>query len=122
MIIRTRLPLGLAAINNRYVAVGRGKRVLSKEYRGFKAALAGECSLPRPLDGPLCVTVAEAWARQHRTGPAAGLALGDIDSPLKCILDALKEGGAYHDDAQVVRLIAAKDIGNETFIEIEPWV
>ena len=120
MIIRTTMPLGLAAINRRYVSVGRGRMVLAKEYREFRDALAGQVQ-GSPLAGPLCVTVAEGWLRTNRTGPAAGLALGDIDSPLKCILDALQHGGAFENDSQVVRLIASKEVADCTLIEVEQW-
>lgn len=121
MIIRTSAALGLAAINRRYVSVGRGRMVLASDYRSFRDNLAELCGGRPPIKGPVCVTVAEAWARRHRNGPAAGLALGDIDSPIKCILDGLQLGGVFENDAQVVRLIVAKEVGTETFIEVESW-
>jgi len=120
MIIRTDMPLGLAAINRRYVSVGRGRMVLSDDYRRFRDALAGQVN-EAALRGPVAVSIAEGWTRTHRTGPAAGLALGDVDSPLKCILDALQLGGAFEDDGQVVSLIAAKSVEPSTIIEVIPW-
>lgn len=120
MIIRITDPLGLAAINRRYVSVGRGKMVLSKEYRHFRDNLAAQVS-GATLTGPVAVTVAEAWARINRIPEARGIAVGDIDSPLKCILDGLQLGGAFVNDTQVVRLIVSKEVGDVSLVEVEPW-
>ena len=57
-----------------------------------------------PLSGPLVLSLREFWPRRHRQGPAVGLALGDVDGPLKGVLDALEDGGVFADDAQIVRL------------------
>lgn len=121
MIVRTDMPLGQAAINRRYVSVGRGRMVLSDEYRGFRDALAGQVIEPG-LAGPVAVTIAEGWTRTNRTGPAAGLALGDIDSPIKCILDALQLGNAFANDSQVVALMVTKAVQPITLIEVVPWL
>ena len=114
------MPLGLAAINRRYASVGRGRVVLAQDYRNFRDALAGQIRGPM-LDGPVAVTIAEGWTRTNRTGPAQGLALGDIDSPLKCILDALQLGGAFGNDGQVVSLVVTKAVEKSTLIEVLPW-
>lgn len=120
MIIRTNMPLGLAAINNKFISVGRGRMVVSDDYKRFKEALAGQVT-EAMLKGPVAVSIAEGWTRTHRTGAAAGLALGDVDSPLKCILDALQLGGAFENDAQVVQLVASKSVDPTTIIEVIPW-
>lgn len=121
MILTTDMPLGNARINGRFVAVGRGHCVTSKTYRGFKEALAGQYSGPT-LRGPVIVSIHEAWDRTCRESHNNGLPLGDVDSPVKCILDALKLGGAYVDDSQVVQLVVAKwPRPEQTIIEVRPW-
>lgn len=96
----------------------RGKAVIYKSrlYKNARA-IVGEAAMLRmvgllPLSGPLVLSLREFWPRQHREGAAVGLALGDVDGPLKGVLDALEEGGVFADDAQIVRL---KDV--EKFID-----
>lgn len=107
-----------ARINGRFVSVGRGRVVTSKAYRGFKenfaARVAETLDGAAPLLGPVAVTVHMPWPRTCQQEHNEGIPLGDVDSPLKCILDALKfdpktkTGGAFVDDSQVVTLVASK--------------
>ncbi len=121
MILSTSMPLGNARINGRFVAVGRGHCVIGKQYRGFKEALAGQVT-GSPLRGPVIVSIHEHWERTCREAHNNGLPLGDVDSPIKCILDALKLGGAYVDDSQVVQLVVSKwPRPDDTVIEVIPW-
>ena len=95
-----------ARINGRFV---QGYR-LSKAYRGFKenfAARVHDAARP-PLLGPCIVSMALPWRRTCREEHNDGLPLGDVDSPVKCVLDALKLGKVFVDDSQVVTLIASK--------------
>lgn len=89
---------------------GRGKAVIYKSrlYENARA-IVGEAAMLRmvgrpPLSGPLVLSLREFWPRRHREGAAIGLALGDVDGPLKGVLDALEEGDVFADDAQIVRL------------------
>ena len=61
-------------------------------------------------DGPVTVTITSWWPRVHRTGPAAGMPIGDVDAPVKAVLDALARGGALKDDSQVAIVVASKMI------------
>ena len=74
-----------------------------------------------PFDGPVKVEVSFYLPRpksHYGTGRNAGVlkesalryptGVPDIDKLCRSTLDVLKEGGAYHDDAQVVHLVASK--------------
>lgn len=116
----TSASISAAAINGRFVAVGRGRVVVSKAYREFKANLAALVALQLaasgtpPLRGPCIVAIQLPWPRTCREEHNTGIPLGDVDSPVKCILDALRldpktgMGGAYVDDSQVVSLVVSK--------------
>lgn len=112
------LPLGHAAINGRF----KFKHVLSDEYAGFKRDLAKfVASLGLiPLKGAVYLEIYEGWTQTLRKGPAAGLAKGDEDSPIKCIQDALAIGGAFADDAQVTQLYVEKAVADTTLIRFGP--
>ena len=58
--------------------------------------------------GPVVVSISCQWARSRVTGPCAGLAMGDVDGPVKGILDALEESGLIEDDGQVVEIKVRK--------------
>lgn len=124
MIYTSSLSIADAAINGRFVAVGRGRMVTSKAYRGFKdnfAAQVRDESRP-PLHGPVFVTLQLPYMRTCQQEHNIGIPFGDVDSPIKCILDALKLGGAYVDDSQVVGLLATKWPRPEQLIcEVLPW-
>lgn len=80
----------------------------SQKYENARA-IVGEAAMLRmvgfkPLSGPLVLSLRQFWARRHQQGPAVGLAYGDVDGPLKGVLDALEDGGVFADDAQIVRL------------------
>jgi len=83
----------------------------TKRHKDARAKLAEAAHLQNPgvqLEGPLAVVIVSYWARQHRQGPAIGLPLGDVDAPVKGILDALGEAGLFGDDAQVVQMHVEK--------------
>lgn len=48
------------------------------------------------------------WPRVHRSGSSSGLALGDVDAPVKSVLDALTRGRAVWDDSLVTRVESVK--------------
>jgi len=64
-----------------------------------------------PVAGRVRVELELLFARLHRTGPARGLAVGDVDGPIKAVLDALEEAGVMADDGQVVEVSARKGWG-----------
>ena len=81
-----------------------------------------QAAFPVPLDGAVTVEVVFFLPRPKShfgTGRNAGIlkdsaphhptGVPDIDKLCRSTLDGLKEGGAYHDDAQVVNLIARKN-------------
>lgn len=110
---------GLLRNNRRICARAVGRRAqfyAAREYKAARAALEEELRQARggepPVEGPVEVQVATYWPRRHRQGPANGLALGDVDASLKGILDALEGADVLGDDAQVVRLLAAKELAS----------
>lgn len=84
--------------NNLYATV-RGRRVLTREGRQYKAkaTLLALAHGLRPLDGEVSVTL--SLYRPRRAG--------DIDNSLKSVFDSLK-GVAWHDDSQVKRIEAER--------------
>lgn len=95
------LPLGHAAINRRY----KFRHVLSDEWVQFQKDLISlvqdTMAGADPLEGEVGLFLDMGWTRTRKSGPAKGLAFGDLDAPLKCIMDGLAKGGLYTDDAQV---------------------
>lgn len=86
---------------NTYWRHYRGRTLLSRQGRAFRTTV---CSIlaaqgVTPLDGPLVVQIAIHPPDRRRR---------DIDNVLKSLLDALQHGGAYKDDAQIVRLTIEK--------------
>lgn len=116
---------GPAKINSRMTPVkrgGRAKLVNSKPYRKWKRSavlvMRAEARGRSFGPGPLRVEVLAFWPRQNRTGPAAGLALGDVDAVAKAVLDALQVAGVIHDDAQVVALGLSKAVSMKPCIKV----
>lgn len=110
LVFTSSAPIGDARINGRFMAVARGRAVTSKAYRAFKenfAARVRDESRP-PLIGPCIVSMSLPWDRTCREAHNDGIPFGDVDSPVKCILDALTLGGVFVDDSQVVMLVSSK--------------
>lgn len=95
----------------------------SKKVGPWRNAVRTEAQsvVPVPLDGPVKVDAVFYLPRpkgHYGTGRNAGVlkesapayptGTPDIDKLCRSTLDGLKEGGAYHDDAQVVSLSAWK--------------
>lgn len=109
---------GKLAVNRAWRAYRRRDGSLgvrkSQAYKGARAKLAEAVHLRmmrqgmEPLEGPLVLDVKVHWKREHQEGPAQGLPMGDVDAPLKGILDALEDAGAYAEDAQVVSVCVSK--------------
>jgi Holliday junction resolvase RusA-like endonuclease len=111
-------PPGWAAINRKIS--GRGHK-LSDAYLSFreyaqyavtlakaKAAQGGEAlELPVPWKR-IQVQIVCYWPTCYRKGPRAGIPRGDVDAPVKGILDALEHAGVYTDDAHVCGLLVVK--------------
>jgi Holliday junction resolvase RusA-like endonuclease len=60
--------------------------------------------------GQVSVEIDSYWPRQRALPRAIGLALGDVDAPLKLTLDALQQASVLDDDARVVEVRARKFI------------
>lgn len=111
---------GRLAVNRAWRAVKRRDGSLgvakSARYRTARAEFGEAVMLKaaaeglKPLTGPLSATVVAFWPRTHREGPALGTAVGDVDAPLKGVLDGLEDGGIFADDAQVVQARIEKRI------------
>ena len=79
-----------------------GNRVLvSKKGRQYQATVSSLLNRKdiEPHDGDLIVDIRLIPPDRRRR---------DVDNSLKALLDAMQFGGAYHDDAQIVRLTVEK--------------
>lgn len=99
------------ALNNLYATV-RGRRVLSKRGREYKATAADTASKLgcRPVSGDVAVRLDVYRPRKA----------GDLDNTLKVILDSLK-GIAWHDDKQVVEIVARR-FDDKDSPRVEMWI
>jgi crossover junction endodeoxyribonuclease RusA len=77
----------------------RNRKVLSREARGYfeQVGIIAATQRVKPLEGPLAITV--NLYRPQKSG--------DLDGRLPALLDSLT-GVAWHDDKQVVRIIAER--------------
>jgi Holliday junction resolvase RusA-like endonuclease len=84
------------SINHYWRRVGP-RTLISREGRRFRQRVLATLAARRvtPLTGAVEVTVKVHPPDNRRR---------DMDNLLKALLDALEHGGAYHDDAQIVRL------------------
>lgn len=100
---------------------GKPQVHLGDTYSTAKARLGEKAHLTllrdfegKPFGGPLCVSVFLYMPKKHQKGPAKRLGLGDIDGPLKGILDALESAGIFKNDAQVAHLEVMKFLDPES--------
>lgn len=92
-----RLTLPFPPLGNRYYRNCRGRMVLSKKGREYKDQVLKDHG-GQQIEGEVRV-----WIRAFRPRRA-----GDIDSVLKCALDAL-QGVAYANDKQIIGLYIDRD-------------
>ena len=59
------------------------------------------------------IEVTAYWPRRRHLPDAGELALGDVDAPLKAVLDAMEAAGLYDDDCRAVELLARKRYDKE---------
>lgn len=113
---------GTGRQNARYA----GGMRLSKGYKGFlgsvkAAVIASGIPLPLPITC-VGVSVTAYWPRQHRQPPLVGIPFGDIDAPLKGLLDGLEKAGVYTDDSCIVALTVHKQYdAKQPRLEVELW-
>ncbi|MFO7897885.1 MAG: RusA family crossover junction endodeoxyribonuclease [Planctomycetota bacterium] len=88
------------SVNHYYRHVGR-RTLISREGRRFRDRVGRALAAAgiEPVDGRLAVRI-EVYPPDRRRR--------DIDNVQKALLDALEHGGAYHDDSQIVTLLAEK--------------
>lgn len=81
----------------------------AKSILGEKAHLTwiAECGAQQ-FQGPVAVRIVFRMDKPHRKGPAKHLGYGDIDGPIKGVLDALEAAQVFANDAQVVELSVQK--------------
>jgi Holliday junction resolvase RusA-like endonuclease len=63
------------------------------------------------VTGPVAAEIVAIWPRKIASGEMAGFAFGDIDAPVKAVLDAVAAGGVIEDDKQVVKARLTKQHG-----------
>ena len=88
------------SVNHYYRRVGP-RTLISREGRSFRKRVCGLMAMRsvEPMAGPLSVAIDVHPPDRRRR---------DSDNVQKSLLDALQHGGAYHDDSQIVRLVAEK--------------
>jgi len=86
---------------NHYWRTWRGRMLVSREGRRYRAAVAAlmRAAHVTPLAGPLAINI-ELYPPDGRRR--------DADNALKALNDALQHGGAFHDDSQIVWLLVEK--------------
>lgn len=86
--------------SNRYWRKFRNRMVVSDEANAYRQNVAALCLERRlqPVDGPVAVSLYIRRPAKRR----------DIDNHQKVLLDAL-QGFAYHNDAQIFRLLATME-------------
>ena len=99
---------------NTYWRMVKGRMIISKQGRDYRASVADQVMLQRGGKNffcPLKVTI-EAWRPDNRRR--------DLDNLLKAVLDALAHAGVYVDDSLIVdlRIYWAKDVGGMLKINI----
>lgn len=116
---------GLAAINaaKRATIVRRkGKSIPSTrpsdKAKAFKARASEALKIARVRDPhawlnvdslpQMRIEVTAYWPRCRHLPDTGELAFGDVDAPLKAVLDAMETAGLYDDDCRAVELLARK--------------
>lgn len=86
---------------NHYWRTWRGRVLISRPGRAYRAAVAGIMRTARvePLPGPLAINI-ELYPPDGRRR--------DADNALKALNDSLQHGGAFHDASQIVWLLIEK--------------
>lgn len=104
--ITLRIAPGELRINRAWRKTKAGMR-RSEQYREAMRAVAADIRDASPnwryRDFPVEVQIIAYWPTHA----------GDVDAPVKGILDALKKGGIYGDDKQVVRLVVEKHLNSD---------
>jgi Holliday junction resolvase RusA-like endonuclease len=116
-------------------AVNRNQRIDRKRGRIYKAPAAKAFAkramvLARSEHGyqgwptvrECSVTIRSYWPRRRHLAGCDELAMGDVDAPVKAVLDSLEAAGILEDDSLVREVRASKhlDKGNPR-IEVEVW-
>jgi crossover junction endodeoxyribonuclease RusA len=112
LVIELELPFP-PSVNHYWRRVG-ARTLISRGGRHFRKTVVSILASRgvRPLDGPLEVYI-ELYPPDRRRR--------DVDNSQKALLDALGQGGAYHDDSQIIHLDTWKrgpTPGGKTFVRI----
>ena len=105
------MPPGLVAINRRYAKNFK----LDKSWKAARDELvllfAQEWMGKPALAGDVGVAIFETWPTHA----------GDIDSPIKAVLDALEHAEVYGNDKQVVDLQVIKEPSGPAALRVVVW-
>lgn len=117
---------------NRHGAVYESSKAVAPWREAVRAETQAAMAGGAPLAGPVAVLVTFRMRRpqsHYRTGRNAGLLRGtapgyphgkpDLDKLVRAVLDGLTAGGAWADDAQAVRITAAKMYADTSGADIE---
>lgn len=90
---------------NRYWRNFNGRMVISPEGKAYKhsAGFIAKAAGYKPVDGNIEITII-LHPRKNKDGSASKSRV-DLDNALKVFCDSMN-GVAYHDDSQIVRIIA----------------
>jgi len=99
---KTQVTLPYPPSTNHLYARNRHGVVLTPEAVFYRLSVRARLNGQQPFDGPVCVRADVYRPRRH----------GDLDNVLKALLDSLISSpdgnGIYHDDSQVVHLVARR--------------
>jgi Holliday junction resolvase RusA-like endonuclease len=97
----------------------------AKAWRALAVPVLRRAMAGRPaIAGPVSVELREYWPRRRHLDACPGLALGDVDAPIKEALDALRRAAVIDDDVQVRQVTASKLIDSKApriEIDVRPW-
>lgn len=122
--LRITIPIspGIGRVNGRFTMRRRGKGGSAfpgktASYQRFVDAVAKHAGAAARssgvrVRGPASVSVTQWWPEARHLDDV-DVALGDVDGPLKAILDGLQAGGVLDDDARVVEVHARKRVDRE---------
>ena len=90
-----RLKLPYPPTVNTYWRVFRGRPIISRRGREYRAEVCATIGRMEPMEGSLRVTIEMHPPDRRRR---------DVDNVLKAALDAMAHGGVYEDDSQIAEL------------------
>ncbi len=118
---------GDGGINGAYRTGKNGRRFKTSTSRRFAdrariAAGNAHVVVGRPKVRVCSVAIRSYWPRRRHLAGCTDLAMGDVDAPVKAVLDSLEAAGILEDDALVREVRASKYLDKDNpRIEVEVY-